>query len=221
MGRIMSLPLLSIPVLNRYDLLERMIDSIDYPIDEILIINNGKEKYIPKNESFNFRVLNLPSNLGCAGSWNLTVKLYPHLSYWSFASADIIWIPGSIEKMVQESGKDFLCLSNQYTSAFSWGENLVRNVGLFDENYYPIYVEYRDYRERIYSKGLKDSIKFNAFEIDGTDDGTTVKSDNLFIKKNTYTEEKNEEYFANKKIQNKWVDTPWNIDRRRDQEWEK
>jgi hypothetical protein len=53
MGRIMSLPLLSIPVLNRYDLLERMLDSIDYPIDEILIINNGKEKYIPKNKSFN------------------------------------------------------------------------------------------------------------------------------------------------------------------------
>ena len=216
----MSLQILSIPVLNRYDLLERMISSIDYDIDEILIINNGKEKYVPKNKYFNFRILDLPSNIGCAASWNLTVKLYPHLSYWAFASADIIWKPGSIEKMVKKSNKELLCLSNQHTSAFSWGENLVRDVGLFDENYYPIYVEYKDYRQRMINYGLKDNIILNAFEINGTDDGTTVKSNSNFIKKNLYTELKNEEYFKNKKENNNWTDTFWNIDIRRDQEWE-
>lgn len=32
---------LIVPVLNRYDLLERMIASIDYPIKHLLIIDNG------------------------------------------------------------------------------------------------------------------------------------------------------------------------------------
>jgi GT2 family glycosyltransferase len=94
-----SIKLLSVPVLNRYDLLEKMIDSIDYPIDEILILNNGKEKYTPKNKNFNFTVLNLPSNLGCSGSWNLTIKLYPHLKYWCFASTDILFSPESLNKL--------------------------------------------------------------------------------------------------------------------------
>lgn len=217
----MTLPLLSIPVLNRYDLLDHMIDSIDHDVEEILIINNGKEKYYPKNNSFKYTILDLPSNLGCAGSWNLTVKLYPHLPFWAFSSADIIWKPGQMKKMVEESGPDFLCLSSQFTSAFSWGENLVRNVGLFDENYYPIYIEYMDYKERICAKGFGDNIKYNSFQIDGTKDGTTVKSDSKFLEKNKYTQEKNEQYFQHKFKHKKWTNTAWNIDIRRDNDWEK
>ena len=30
-----------VPILNRYDLLEEMLGSINYPIDNILIIDNG------------------------------------------------------------------------------------------------------------------------------------------------------------------------------------
>ncbi|NDG20000.1 MAG: glycosyltransferase family 2 protein, partial [Betaproteobacteria bacterium] len=34
-------PVVIIPVLNRYDLLERCIDSLDYPIEKLIIIDNG------------------------------------------------------------------------------------------------------------------------------------------------------------------------------------
>ena len=34
-------PVVIIPVLNRYDLLERCIDSLDFPVDKIIIIDNG------------------------------------------------------------------------------------------------------------------------------------------------------------------------------------
>jgi hypothetical protein len=34
-------PVVVIPVLNRYDLLERCIDSLDFPVDKIIIIDNG------------------------------------------------------------------------------------------------------------------------------------------------------------------------------------
>ena len=115
------IPVLAIPVLNRYDLLDRLIDSIDYSVKEIFIINNGKEKYIPKNKNFNVRVIDLPSNLGVAGSWNLAIKLYPHLKYWCFSSADSIFEKGEFKKMVDLSSSDKLCLSTHYTSSFSIG----------------------------------------------------------------------------------------------------
>jgi len=35
------IPNLIIPVLNRYDLLDRMLASIDYPVAHLLIIDNG------------------------------------------------------------------------------------------------------------------------------------------------------------------------------------
>ncbi len=34
-------PVIVIPVLNRYDLLERCLESIDYPVGTLLIIDNG------------------------------------------------------------------------------------------------------------------------------------------------------------------------------------
>ena len=39
------IPVLIIPILNRYDLLEKNFESMDYPVGEILVVNNGKEKY--------------------------------------------------------------------------------------------------------------------------------------------------------------------------------
>jgi hypothetical protein len=213
-----SIKLLSVPVLNRYDLLEKMIESIDYPIDEILILNNGKEKYIPKNKNFNFTILDLPSNLGCSGSWNLTVKLYPHLKYWCFASADILFTTGSLSKLQQESNSDFLCLSNRFTSAFSIGENLIKEVGLFDENYYPIYFEYMDYIKRIEKHNLQNNIKFNSFEIQEINDAQTIKSNNTFFEKNKITEKNNKEYLLSK-INTNFPYVPWSINKRRNNEW--
>jgi len=37
----MSIPVMIVPILNRYDLLEEMLSLINYPIDNILIIDNG------------------------------------------------------------------------------------------------------------------------------------------------------------------------------------
>ena len=51
-----SIPVLIIPVLNRYDLLDEALQSIDYPIDNILIINNGLEKYDPDFSNLNLKI---------------------------------------------------------------------------------------------------------------------------------------------------------------------
>lgn len=217
------IPVLSIPVLNRYDLLDQNLNLIDFPIKEILIINNGKEKYEPKRKDLNVRVLNLPSNLGMSGSWNLTIKLYPHEKYWLFSSADTHWLPGSLEKFYQLSGESKMICSTEGFSCFSLGENVVRKVGLFDEHFYPYTSEDDDYRERFFriAKLNKDLEYFNRYVEVFAPSGPaqTIQSDSELLKRYAATFNKNKKYYHLKESQNFAIDGSWDIDVRREQEW--
>lgn len=214
------IPVLAIPVLNRYDLLDQNLETIDFAIGEILIVNNGKEIYEPKRKDLNVRVLNLPSNLGMSGSWNLTIKLYPHNPYWVFSSADTHWIPGALEKICNASGKDKLVMTNEGWSCFSIGEDMIREVGLFDEFFYPIYFEDNDYYERVMRSKLKDGYVSGIIEVNAPHGASqTINSDEKLKTRNHETFIVNEAYFNQKKQEDFKINGVWNIDRRRAQEW--
>lgn len=214
------IPVLAIPILNRYDLLDQNLETIDYPIGEILIINNGKEKYEPKRKDLNVRVLNLPSNLGMSGSWNLTIKLYPHENYWMFSSADTHWIPGSLKQLHNISNENHLVMTTEAWSAFSIGSNIIREVGLFDEYFYPIYFEDNDYYERVMRSSVKDNYISSNITVNAPHGvSQTINSDEKLMNRNHETFVKNEEYFKQKQESDFKILGSWNIDRRRDQEW--
>lgn len=214
------IPVLAIPVLNRYDLLDQNLETIDFPIKEILIINNGKEKYEPKRTDLNIRVLNLPSNLGMSGSWNLTIKLYPHENYWMFSSADTHWIPGSLEELHNESGSSKLVMTTEAWSAFTLGENIVREVGLFDEYFYPIYFEDNDYYERVMRSSVKDGYVSGNIKVNAPYGASqTISSDENLRNRNHDTFDINREYFNKKMSEDFAVTGIWNIDKRRGSEW--
>ena len=214
------IPVLIIPILNRYDLLDQNLETIDYPIGEILIINNGKENYVPKRVDLNVRVLNLPSNLGMSASWNLGIKLYPHEQYWVYSSADTHWVPGSLEKLNAVSGRKNLVMTTEAWSCFSLGEEVLRKVGLFDEFFYPIYFEDNDYYERMMLSSVKDGYIDSRIEVNVPQGASqTIGSDVNLKKRNDETFEINKAYF-NKKIEEDFkVMGSWNIDRRRANEW--
>ena len=77
------IPVMIVPVLTRHDLLDRMIMSINYPIKDLIIINNGAKDYdyLPVCNQWINKIwhLKIPSNLGVASSWNLNLTLayYP------------------------------------------------------------------------------------------------------------------------------------------------
>ena len=216
------IPVISIPILNRYDLLDASLNAVDFPVGEILIINNGPEIYQPKRKDLNVRVLNLPSNLGISASWNLAIKLYPHESFWVFASADTIWRPGGLEKLFNTSGKSRLVTTHRGFCVFSLGENLVREVGLFDEYFYPYLFEDSDYAERVRICNKNNNVEMMDIDdvFDKTiGDGTTVSSDSKIKEKYVETSKKNKNYFDLKASQNFQKIGEWNIDVRRSQEW--
>ena len=80
------IPVIGVPIVNGVNWLKRLIESVDYPVDELCVINNNgrgeldyelfrltqvKHDFIGK-----ITICTLPSNIGCAGAWNLIIKSY-------------------------------------------------------------------------------------------------------------------------------------------------
>jgi GT2 family glycosyltransferase len=211
----MSIPVMIVPILNRYDLLENMLSSINYPIDNILIIDNGGSFKTDQN----VKVLNMPANLGLSAAWNLGIKCYPDSKYWLFASADTAWGETALQEIDSLSGPDKLLLTNDAYGCFSVGENVIERVGLFDEYFYPIYFEDNDFHERVARLCSENTITSTSIQTAPESGSQTINSDNKLKNKNDETFLKNQEYYEYKRNSNFENPKPWSLSRRRDQEW--
>lgn len=171
------IPVMIIPTLLHYDLLQKMLNSIDYEINEIIIIDNGGTlKNVHCNFAKKISIINLPRNLGVAASWNLGIKLTPHAKWWLISSDDIEFEPNMLKKLV-ESKFDSIAFDrskDRYFSAFAIHENLVEKIGLFNEYFYPGIGEEVDYIEKIYKNNI---LIFNikSFYSHYGDGGNTLK----------------------------------------------
>ena len=216
------LPNLIIPVLNRYDLLKRMVYSIDYPIRDVLIIDNGGQcsDRLLKKHPFIERghILRMPSNLGVAASWNLGIKLFPHDDRWFFASNDMVYMPGALEKLSEARRQD-ITLSDMFPfwHTFALGEEVVKRVGLFDEALYPAYHEDKDMERRAAHFGVPIR-KINIPT--GHDNSSTIKSDGRLLSMNDKTFADNTRYYNNKISHNDYDQGQWDLERRRRNSWD-
>jgi GT2 family glycosyltransferase len=206
---------LIVPVLNRYDLLQRMVSSIDYPIEHLLIIDNGKGMDCLDTPKLvkEVTVLSMPSNQGVAGSWNLGIKSFPFEPVWFFSSADTTYLPGALEKLAQaEPGAITLTGSFPHWQTFAIGEEAVRKIGLFDENLYPIYFEDNDYTKRAEQHDIP--IVYLDIAVNH-DNSSTINSDPKLAQANGRTFSNNQQYFDTK-LEGTW---DWSLDRRRNNYW--
>jgi GT2 family glycosyltransferase len=215
------LPNLIIPTLTRYDLLQKMLNSIDYPVKQIIILDNG-DKLQAGNSKVKgglVRTIPLPSNLGVATTWNLGIKMLPHEKMWFFASDDIQFEPGTLEKWHLASSPDTLTVSDDHPhyQFFSLGENVLRKVGLFDEGLYPSNFEDDDYNRRMKNLGLelnKVNLPHTHLKIG------TAKTNKEIFDKNVETFYKNKAYYESKVEAKDFSAGGWNLDTRRDNSWD-
>ena len=156
------IPVMVVPTLTRHDLLVQMLASIDYPVGFLLIINNHPDEYFVGVDAIpdcvvDYQVFNMPANLGCAGSWNLGIKVQPFSSWWFFASDDVVFAPGALEKFAGECSPDRVTICEEWPhyQFFGVGENVVERVGLFDENLFPANFEDDDYQRRCEVSGVE------------------------------------------------------------------
>ena len=214
------LPNLIVPVLNRYDLLRRMLASLDYPIRDLLIIDNGNgfEDVFERDElpACNLHVLMMPSNLGVAGSWNLGIKCFPHDDRWFFASNDMTYRPGDLEVLsTATAGSLTLSQHVPHLHTFAIGETVIDRVGLFDERFYPAYFEDNDFMRRVKLAGLP----ITSLDVaPHHDNSSTLKSEPRFQERNRETFQRNKKLYTRKSAgnQNGWS---WTLADRRAGEW--
>jgi GT2 family glycosyltransferase len=218
------LPNLTVPVLNRYDLLQRMLSSIDYPVKHLLVIDNGAsmvmedmEVDVPDCVEFT-TYLPMPANLGVAASWNLGIKSFPYDDRWFFASNDVVFKPGALERLC-EASTDEITLSKMFPHwhAFSVGYEAVRRLGLFDEAFFPAYFEDNDYNTRANRFGV--SIRKLDIPADH-DNSSTLKSDPVFQALNGDTFARNQAYYQAKIKHQNFGPGGWDVERRRLNGWE-
>jgi GT2 family glycosyltransferase len=168
---------LIVPVLNRYDLLQRMLDSVDVPVDHLLIIDNGLgTDTLELSDKFaKVTHLRMPANLGVAGSWNLGIKSFPYAHRWFIVSNDVVFQAGALEKLAQ-ARRDEITLTADAPNwqAFALGDGAVTDLGLFDEcGFYPAYFEDNDYMRRAEFAG----VNIRKLDIDlHHDNSSTIKS---------------------------------------------
>jgi len=160
-----SIPIFGVLVLNRGDLLLRLFESIDYPVDEFIIINNGKAKDVREAiekivDMFpgKVRVRTPEKNTGVAPGWNWIFTNFDKPWYF-IAGNDVMFTPGDLEKMATVAwekhevvGKVF---GNQGHNAHITTKLALEKVGLYDENFYPAYLEDCDYMWRCKLTGVE------------------------------------------------------------------
>ena len=181
-------PVIIIPVLNRYDLLERCLQSIDYPVEHLIIIDNGGEsslQYFPwvidRRLVKNYHVWSMPTNLGVAPSWNLGIKATPHARGWIMLNSDAWFKPGQLEHFYDGCDDGTVVRTKRNWSCVWVGQDVVIKIGLFSECYVPAYFEDNDYEQR--AKAFNISVVVSDVEVEH-DNSSTLKANPAFGEKN-------------------------------------
>ena len=211
---------LIVPVLNRFDLLKRMLESIDVNATVFVINNSGaiQDDFEYDNPSIYVHWIELPSNLGVASSWNLGIKMLPFESRWYITSADCVFAPGDLE-LLQTAKRDALTLCDKFPhyQTFAVGDEVVNKVGLFDEALHPIYFEDNDYERRIAYAGLRvDRLPLQL----GHDNSSTINSDARLSLRNEVTFRNNQKYFQDKVNSGRFDEGRWQLLIRRVNSWD-
>jgi GT2 family glycosyltransferase len=208
---------LIVPVLNRYDLLQRMLNSVDVPVEHLLVIDNGLGSELTFADKFKrVTVLDLPANQGVAGSWNLGIKSFPYAHRWFIASNDVVFEPGSLE-MLSQARRDEITLTGDapHWQAFALGDEAVNDIGLFDESLFPAYFEDNDYMRRAEFVG----VNIRRLDLKLThDNSSTIKAG--YQEKNAKTYIKIEKHYQSKIDSNDYTAGGWSLEIRRANGWE-
>lgn len=213
------IPNLTVPVLNRYDLLVEMLASIDYPIQHLLIVDNGGgiESLDQPDAVEKLTVWNMPANFGVAASWNLGIKAFRNDDVFFFASNDMRFEPGALSRL-GDAQRDAVTLSMQFPHfhTFAVGVDVVARVGLFDESFFPAYCEDIDYLWRCERAG----VSVERAHIPTTHaNSSTIHSDLNYQSANTVTHPQNSALLQWKQNNMKHEALPFDVMRWRRQDW--
>jgi hypothetical protein len=214
------IPVLAFPTYARHDLAQRMIDSIDYPVEHLVIVDNsGKREFEPVKPEIvkNLWLIQVPFGLGPTAAMNFVIKSTPHAPYWIFASEDTWCPPGSLEKIHNEVDTEAL---NFVDAQPDWcfvavGEGVILKAGLCSELFYPLYYDDNDY-ERIIDAHQIPKKRIHARI--NHDNSSTLASG--YSEKNRTTFATNGRLYEKRRAENNLNGGEWSLKIRRENSWD-
>lgn len=206
-----------IPVLNRFDLLDKAIEALDYESIELFIVNNNTvdaantEAFHKLKDKYKFDSYSPRFNLGVAASWNhiLATAWSRNYDFIYMGSNDTFLHPGTLRTLVEMEKPEIECLWLASWFHF-WCMRLsaIPKIGLFDENFMPAYYEDNDCLRRIQQAGLQVvHMREHAFEMNGRMvpgvgavalHSQTINSDPEYAALNYHTFHENQNYYLRK-----------------------
>jgi GT2 family glycosyltransferase len=214
------IPVIGFATLARFDMAQRLIDSIDYPVEHLVIVDNsGKKECKPKTSELikNVWLIQVPHGLGANGAWNLIIKSTPHAKYWVIPNDDSYFAPGALQKIadnVDVKKFNFVNVNPKWSCVIPT-EGSVMKAGLWDEAFHPIYFDDDDYEWRMEKLG----VEFNHIDAEVLhDNSSTLKSG--YNERNSITFSRNQSLLTNKKVAEDTGVRGWSLKVRRDNRWD-
>lgn len=214
------IPVLGFCTLKRFDLAERLLRSIDYPVEHLVIVDNsGTQSWEPIKPASvqKMWVIRVPYGLGLVGAWNLVVKSTPYAPYWVLVNDDAWFEPGALEivaRDVDTKALNFLDIVPPW-SAVVFGEEMVEKAGLYDERFYPLYFDDNDLERRV--EHAKVPIKTIQAKVHH-ENSSTLKSGFQEANGRSYTSNNN--LLEYKKMTEDYSEGAWSLIRRRANRWD-
>ena len=214
------IPVLGFLTYSKFDLADRLLASIDYPVEHLVIVDNsGKAVYEPVKPDLvkNLWVIRVPFGLGFGGGLNLIVKSTPFAPYWVLVNDDTEFQPGALEKIAEKVDVEAINFLSIYPkwSGFVLGEGAVLKAGLFDERFHPIYFEDNDYERRLEAAGVKANFISATIRHDNS---STIEYG--FHSHNDLTFSRNKRLYESKVADNDLSEGNWSLQVRRTNSWE-
>lgn len=152
--------ILGVPVLLRYDLLERLFRSAEagkVRPTEYLIIDNGGKFVPPASHVSNKIGVQRPGkNIGVAASWNRILKYALNRGEPVIVSNDDVELGrDTFEALAHELEQGAPFVSGLGFALFGIRPECFFQVGGFDERFFPAYYEDRDYERRLKLAGVE------------------------------------------------------------------
>jgi len=213
------IPVLGFATYSQFDLADRLLASIDYPVENLVIVDNsGLQTWEPtKPEQVkNLWLLRIPFGLGLVGAWNLVIKSTPYAPYWVLVNDDAWFEPGTlktISEQVDPEAINFLDIIPRWACVV-FGEGAIAKAGLYDERFYPLYFDDNDLARRMENAGVK------ARQIQAGVNHQNSSSLKNKTRENDRTFEANRRLFDKKVNENDFSPGYWDLETRRANRWD-
>lgn len=192
------IPVLIVPVLNRPELFDEMVASVDVKVGTWFIVDNGDVLNVEAQwGTADWRHIRPGHNLGVAMSWNLGLKANPRAPWWFITNFDMAFAPGDLGRLADAmdlaTGPTLAMLEG--FSAFALNSAALDRVGYFDENLHPAYYEDNDFARRAELAGVSIIRPPSSSRHVGS---ATIYGDQSYRDQNHETFRANKAYYINK-----------------------